>query len=133
FPVHTVAINVAELDRFDSGATVDEAALRSSRLVQGRNVRIKVLGDGELSKPLNVSAHRFSKSAREKIEKAGGSVAIIAEASNAEAVSADGSDAEVAVSSGPLCRCSAVTPTFLGCPSCALASCSVWGFWSSTA
>ncbi len=93
FPVHTVAINVAELDRFDSGATVDEAALRSSRLVQGRNVRIKVLGDGELSKPLNVSAHRFSKSAREKIEKAGGSVAIIAEASNAEAVSADGSDA----------------------------------------
>src|SRR5690606_263437 len=78
FPVHTVAINVAELDRFDSGATVDEAALRSSRLVQGRNVRIKVLGDGELSKPLNVSAHRFSKSAREKIEKAGGSVAIIA-------------------------------------------------------
>lgn len=84
FPINTVAINVAELERFDAGTTIDEAALRASRLVQGRDVRIKILGDGELSKALTVSAHRFSKSAQEKIEKAGGSVVVLAEASNAE-------------------------------------------------
>lgn|SRR5690606_7003460 len=84
FPIQTVAINIAALERFDAGATVDEAMLRASRLVQGRDVRIKILGDGELSKALTVSAHRFSKSAQEKIEKAGGSVVLLAQASNAE-------------------------------------------------
>ena len=77
FPIKTVAINVAALDRFDAGATVDEAALREARLVQGREVRIKILGEGELKKALTVSAHGFSKSAQEKIEKAGGKVVVI--------------------------------------------------------
>jgi large subunit ribosomal protein L15 len=77
FPVHTVAINVSALERFDAGATVDEAALRKARLVQGRGVRIKVLGEGELTKKLEVSAHSFSKSAAEKIEKAGGKAVVI--------------------------------------------------------
>ena len=78
FPVKTVAINVSELERFDAGSTVDEAALRDERLVQGRDVRIKILGDGELTKKLEVSAHGFSKSALEKIEKAGGKAVVIA-------------------------------------------------------
>jgi large subunit ribosomal protein L15 len=77
FPIKTVAVNVAALERFDAGATVDEAALRSARLVQGRDVRIKILGEGELKKALTVSAHGFSKSAQEKIEKAGGKVVVI--------------------------------------------------------
>lgn len=77
FPIETVAINVAMLERFESGADVTEALLRDSRLVQGRNVQIKFLGDGELTKKLKVSAHKFSKSAREKIEKAGGSVVVL--------------------------------------------------------
>jgi large subunit ribosomal protein L15 len=77
FPVETVAINVAALERFDAGSTVDEAALRKARLVQGRGVRIKILGDGELSKKLDVSAHSFSKSAAEKIEKAGGKANVL--------------------------------------------------------
>jgi len=77
FPVTTVAVNVGDLERFDAG-TVDEQALRAARLVQGRDVRIKVLGDGEISKKLTVSAHAFSASAKEKIEKAGGSVVILA-------------------------------------------------------
>jgi large subunit ribosomal protein L15 len=72
FPVVTVAINVADLERFDAGSTVDERVLRESRLVQGRDVRIKILGDGELTKALTVSAHGFSKSAAAKIEQAGG-------------------------------------------------------------
>lgn len=77
FPVETVAINVAALERFDAGSTVDEAALRKARLVQGRGVRIKILGDGELTKKLHVSAHSFSKSAAEKIEKAGGKANVL--------------------------------------------------------
>jgi large subunit ribosomal protein L15 len=72
FPVTTVAINLADLERFDGGTTVNEAALREARLVQGRDVLIKVLGDGELTKKLTVEAHSFSASAAEKIEKAGG-------------------------------------------------------------
>jgi len=77
FPVVTVAINVAALERFEAGSIVDEAALRKARLVQGRDVRIKILGDGELGKKLEVSAHAFSKSAAEKIEKAGGKANVL--------------------------------------------------------
>jgi large subunit ribosomal protein L15 len=77
FPIQTVAVNVGLLERFDKGATVDEAALRAARLVQGRDVRIKILGEGELKKALTVSAHGFSKSAQEKIEKAGGKVVVV--------------------------------------------------------
>lgn len=78
FPIETVAVSLAAIaDRFDSGASVDEAALRGARLVQGRGVRIKVLGNGEVSKKLTVSAHAFSASAKEKIEKAGGSAVVL--------------------------------------------------------
>jgi large subunit ribosomal protein L15 len=77
FPVHTVAINVADLERFKAGDTVNEQALRDARLVQGRNVRIKVLGNGEIAKKLTVSAHAFSASAKEKIEKAGGTIVVL--------------------------------------------------------
>jgi large subunit ribosomal protein L15 len=78
FPVETVTVNLSALERFDAGSTVDEKALRDARLVQGRGVRIKVLGDGELKKKLVVSAHGFSSSAKEKIEKAGGTVVVLA-------------------------------------------------------
>jgi large subunit ribosomal protein L15 len=65
-------INVSDLERFDNGATVDEAMLRQAGLVKGAHDGVKVLGDGELSKKLSVSATKFSKSAKETIEKAGG-------------------------------------------------------------
>src|ERR671916_408036 len=48
-------VNVSDLERFDTGATVDEAALRSAGLVKGQNDGIKVLGNGKLSKKLTVS------------------------------------------------------------------------------
>ena len=51
--------------------------LRKAGVVNGRNVLVKVLGHGELSKALTVSAHRFSKSAQEKIEKAGGKITVL--------------------------------------------------------
>ena len=77
-------MNVGDLERFAAGATVDEAALRDSRLLQGRVDRIKILGDGELTKKLTISAHRFSKSAQEKIERAGGSIVVLETAAASE-------------------------------------------------
>jgi large subunit ribosomal protein L15 len=65
-------VNVSDLERFDNGASVDEAMLRQAGLVKGSHDGVKVLGDGELSKKLTVSATKFSKTARETIEKAGG-------------------------------------------------------------
>ena len=66
-------VNVSDLERFDNGATIDETALRQAGLVKGQHDGVKILGDGELSKNLTVSATKFSKSAKETIEKAGGS------------------------------------------------------------
>jgi len=77
FPIFTVALNLADLERFDAGAVVNEALLRASRLVQGRGARIKILGDGELTKKLTVEAHAFSASASQKIEAAGGKAVVI--------------------------------------------------------
>lgn len=72
FPVKTVSVNVGELERFKPGTEVTEEALRAARLVQGKKVRIKVLGDGDVPAKLKVSAHAFSASAKLKIEAAGG-------------------------------------------------------------
>lgn len=73
-----VAVNVSELSkRFEAGATVDPDALVAKGLAKGKFDRVKVLGNGELDKALTVSAHGFSASAKEKIEKAGGSISVI--------------------------------------------------------
>jgi large subunit ribosomal protein L15 len=75
----TVAIvNLAVLERhFADGEEVGPAALHQKRLVRGGFDQLKVLGDGELTKKLKVSAHRFSQAAREKIEKAGGKAEVL--------------------------------------------------------
>jgi large subunit ribosomal protein L15 len=78
FPVKVVALNVAALERFDARSEVGELQLREARLVQGRADKIKILGSGELSKPLTVAAHEFSQAARLKIEAAGGKVVVLA-------------------------------------------------------
>jgi large subunit ribosomal protein L15 len=72
FATRFIAVNVGELDRFDNGVRVDETALRAVGLANGRADGIKILGNGELSKKLTVSAHAFSASARTKIEAKGG-------------------------------------------------------------
>ena len=74
FPEKCVVVNVGSLEGFAAGSTVDEAALRAARLVQGRDVKIKLLGEGEIQKKLTVKVDLASRSAREKIEKAGGTV-----------------------------------------------------------
>ncbi len=53
-------VNVSDLERFDSGASIDETTLRQAGLVKGSHDGVKVLGDGELSKKLTVSATKFS-------------------------------------------------------------------------
>ncbi len=75
FAPQVVAVNVSDLDRvFDAGAEVTPETLKLRSLIHGRFDMVKVLGDGELTKKLTVTAHRFSKSARAKIEQAGGTV-----------------------------------------------------------
>ena len=70
---HTQPVNLRDLDaRFDDGAEVTPDSLRAAGLATRKGVPVKVLGQGELSKSLTVHAHGFSKTAREKIEGAGG-------------------------------------------------------------
>ena len=76
--VKVFAVNVGRLnDAFEDGAEVTLEALAAKDLAKGHFDEVKVLGDGELTKKLTVSAHRFSKSAEEKITKAGGSIQVI--------------------------------------------------------
>ena len=77
FTTTYLGVNVAKLNQFDNGARVDEAALRAAGLANGRGDGVKILGDGELSKKLTVSAHAFSASARAKIEAKGGACEVV--------------------------------------------------------
>jgi len=70
-------VNVDRLNAFEADAEVTPTSLREAGIVKKAKIMIKVLGDGELSRPLRVSAHGFSKSAREKIEAAGGTVTVL--------------------------------------------------------
>ncbi len=72
-----VSINVSDLERFEAGATVDIAALIEAGVVKNPRDGVKILGNGELSKKLDVKANAFSASAKEKIEAAGGSAEVI--------------------------------------------------------
>ncbi|HLL52956.1 MAG TPA: 50S ribosomal protein L15 [Myxococcaceae bacterium] len=75
--VEYAVVNVGELDGFEAGTTVDEAALRERGLVKGRWHGVKVLGEGELSVKLNLKVHKLSAKAREMVEKAGGTVEVL--------------------------------------------------------
>src|SRR5687768_5671619 len=80
FRTQTQPVNLRDLEaRFDKGAEVTPALLRDAGLATRRAVPVKVLGQGELTKALTVHAHGFSKSAREKIEAAGGTCQLIEE------------------------------------------------------
>lgn len=71
-------VNVGQLDQaFDASEEVTLESLAAKNLAKGRFDVLKVLGDGELSKKLKISAHRFSKSATKKIEKAGGEMVVL--------------------------------------------------------
>ena len=75
FKKRWVEISLASLEQnFEADAEITPEVLHDRGLIKKAKYDVVVLGNGEVSKPLRVSAHRFSKSAREKIEKAGGSV-----------------------------------------------------------
>jgi large subunit ribosomal protein L15 len=78
FRTHTQPVNLADLEaRFDAGAEVTPESLKAAGLATRRDVPVKILGRGELTKKLTITAHGFSKSAREAIEGAGGTATVI--------------------------------------------------------
>ena len=72
-----VAINVSVLERFEDGATVDVQALMEAGVIKNPRDGVKVLGNGELTKKLNVKVNAYSASAKEKIEAVGGKAEVI--------------------------------------------------------
>ncbi len=78
FRRESCAVNVSSLEKhFESGATVDRDALLKAGLIKASERRIKILGDGKLTKKLTIRAHSFSASAQEKIAAAGGAAEVI--------------------------------------------------------
>jgi large subunit ribosomal protein L15 len=79
FRTHTQPVNISELDRrFDDGTEVTIELMRASGLATRKDVPVKVLAKGELSKALTVHAHAFSATARERIESRGGTCKVVA-------------------------------------------------------
>ena len=72
-----IEVNIRDLSRFESGSTVDEAALIRVGLVKGKRDGIKLLGLGEIDYPLQIKINRISENARKKIESAGGSIEVV--------------------------------------------------------
>ena len=77
FRKNIAVINIRDLKRFGKGSVVDETALVQAGLVSGNRDGIKLLGHGEIDYAVDVKINKISKSAREKIEKAGGKVEVI--------------------------------------------------------
>lgn len=77
FKTTYAVINLSDLERFEEGATVTPEILKEMGLVKNQKDGIKVLGNGTLTKKLNVKAHKFSSVAKEQIEKLGGKAEVI--------------------------------------------------------
>lgn len=69
-------VNLDDLNDFKAGSTVNEQSLREAKMIRGRVAGLKILGNGELKHGLTIEADKFSGSAREKIEKAGGTATV---------------------------------------------------------
>jgi len=76
FHKNYAVVNLSDLASFKEGTVVNEQLLRESKLVRGHGAGLKLLGDGELKHALTIEVDKISASAREKIEKAGGSVTL---------------------------------------------------------
>jgi large subunit ribosomal protein L15 len=79
FRTSTAPVNVGSLDRFDDGAEVTPESLVDKGLLKNTKIDVKLLGNGELKKKLTVRVHAISATAREKVEKAGGTVSLLKE------------------------------------------------------
>lgn len=76
--VYYQPVNVSALERFDAGSDVTPETLRSAGILKNLRQPVKILGDGELSKKLNITANAFTATAKSKIEAAGGTATVIA-------------------------------------------------------
>ena len=74
FKKNYAIVNLADLNEFEDGATINESVLLEANLIRGKYFGVKVLGNGDLTRKLTVSVDKVSAAAREKIEKAGGAV-----------------------------------------------------------
>jgi large subunit ribosomal protein L15 len=74
FKTNNAVLNIKDLDRFEDGATIDVDALRQTGMVKGRVDGVKILGQGETTKKFSLKNILVSKTAKEKIESAGGSI-----------------------------------------------------------
>jgi large subunit ribosomal protein L15 len=77
FAIRYEVVNVCQLERFDDGSDVGIAQLSEAGLIDSINNKVKILGDGELTKSLKVTAHRFSKTAEQKIVASGGAANMV--------------------------------------------------------
>ena len=77
FRINFEIVNVSQLERFDDGADIDVQQLSNVGLIDNTKSKVKILGDGELTKKLQVTAHKFSKTAEQKIMGCGGSTKVI--------------------------------------------------------
>ena len=77
FKVKLSAVNLSRLETFSAGSEVTPELLAQRGLARGSNCRVKILGEGSLSKPLTVKAHGFSVKAKEKIEAVGGKTELL--------------------------------------------------------
>ena len=77
FKIRYATINVSDLNRFEDGSVVTPELLKETGLLKNQLDGVKVLGDGELEKKLTIKAHKFSRTAVEKIEKSGSKSEVI--------------------------------------------------------
>lgn len=70
-------VNVDLLNRFEDGEHVTPTEMRKKRIIKGKDSPVKILGEGEIEKKLVVTAHKFSKTAEEKITRAGGKIEVL--------------------------------------------------------
>jgi large subunit ribosomal protein L15 len=85
FRTHTQPVNLQDLEeRFEAGAVVTPESLKEKNLATRRDIPVKILAKGEITKPLTITVHGVSASAREAIEKAGGTVTLIESSTTSE-------------------------------------------------
>jgi large subunit ribosomal protein L15 len=80
FRIEYTVINIQTLAALENTSDFSPSVLRDIGLLKGRNSRVKILGEGDIVRPISVEAHKFSDSAKQKIENAGGQAKVIARA-----------------------------------------------------
>ncbi len=80
FKVDYSIVNIKSLNSIENESSITPAVLKQHKIIKGRSPLVKILGVGDLDRPVTVEAHRFSRSAKEKIERAGGQAKVIGRA-----------------------------------------------------